>query len=593
MVNTNYSSWLYGSYVGTEEEPDTTFADRNAFINQFGSAMVGTVTRYMDDDLTEWMSPADYASLSDNQRTLLENNPALAVVARLSEENNWNAIQTNQAIFSIGGDELYKTGVAYNTNVNLNTGVGSGLSTQERVNNALADMNDAAKSPGLNISDATMESLARESVDNNYNSAQLLDKMFEQADSSDLLPGDIQGNAFMLLGTGNRYGVSLTLEQATEFATNVAKGEMTEAGIIAELANMGKESNPDLANVINAGVSVNDYNTRVNEIESMISVLGGNLSSEAISNIALNSLSSEFDTNQLTQAVTTAIGSDFGAGDILGTAQGILRVAESNSVMMDMTTATDLAVKFINGEISEVGINSQITSLGIQQNPEYQTLYELGYNVDAFESMKTEISTSASAYGLSFDDATLTNMATTALRNNYNETQIAQSILEQATPENVSDSGSLTADANNIKALANNYLYTVSDESALRYAIDIAAGKSTVEGLTSTFANSSAARYEFLRPTFDAGLTARDYFGSQIEALASTLEVDANSFSFGDADFVDYLIDESGDAPKARTTRETLKRARGSSAWLGTDNARGTLSSVTKMLSDVFGRSGI
>lgn len=593
MANTNYSSWLYGSYVGTEEEPDTTFADRNAFINQFGSAMVGTVTRYMDDDLTEWMSPADYASLSDNQRTLLENNPALAVVARLSEENNWNSIQTNQAIFSIGGDELYKTGVAYNTNVNLNTGVGSGLSTQERVNNALADMNDAAKSLGLNISDATMESLARESVDNNYNSAQLLDKMFEQADSSDLLPGDIQGNAFMLLGSGNRYGVSLTLEQATEFATNVAKGEMTEAGVIAELANMGKQSNPDLANVINAGVSVNDYNTRVNEIESMISVLGGNLSSEAISNIALNSLSSEFDTNQLTQAVTTAIGSDFGTGDILGTAQGILRVAESNSVTMDMTTATDLAVKFINGEISEVGINSQITSLGIQQNPEYQTLYELGYNVDAFESMKTEIGTSASAYGLSFDDATLTNMATTALRNNYNETQIAQSILEQATPENVSDSGSLTADANNIKALANNYLYTVSDESALRYAIDIAAGKSTVEGLTSTFANSSAARYEFLRPTFDAGLTARDYFGSQIEALASTLEVDANSFSFGDPDFVDYLIDESGDAPKARTTRETLKRARGSSAWLGTDNARGTLSSVTKMLSDVFGRSGI
>jgi hypothetical protein len=598
MANTNYSSWLgvaniygVGGAVGSVAPID----DKEAFVDMFGQESYALLTTLSNQGPEQWMTPAEYGAATDNDLTFLNENPYVGAVYALAEDKQWSTQQLNQALIAVGGIDLYKKVAIYQNNRLNPPPSGGGISNEQREANYIASISDTANKFGLVISDENIESLASEAISNNYNDVLLVDRMFEVADSSGLIPGDIEGNALFIVSQAYDYGVTMSLDEATALSSRVAQGELTDAGISAELAAMGREANPELITVINAGVSVNDFNSRTNEIRTLATSLGGSLSDEAISNMALNSLTSNFDTSQITRAVTTAIGStDFAAGDILGVSLGIVQTAEANNVTISQDVANELAIKFINGDISETGINSFITETGIQQNPQYQALYELGYNTDAFESQKAIIATAASNYGIQLADDSVGKIAMAALRGDYNDTQINNAILDMADTTAVEvGAGSLMAKAEALQSQASNYLFSLSDATALKYARDIARGTLDESSLNSVFANATGARYEFLRPAFDAGLNANDYFSSQIETLANTLELGSDQISLSNPKIMEYLIDESGDQPKARSTSAALRMARGSQDWLKTDNAKSSMSTVAKVLGDVFGRSGL
>jgi len=597
MADTDYSSWLgvanvYGS--GSAVGSIKPIENADSFIDLFGRENYALLTTYANQGPEQWMNPSVYGQLTDNELTFLNENPYVNAIGRLTNEQGWTDVQVNQAVNAVGGFDLYKKIAAHQSDTAI-TSTGGGVSDEQRKANYIASIGDTASKFGLVISDTNIESLASEAISNNYNDALLIDRMFDVADSSGLIPGDIEGNAIFIVSQAYDYGVTMSLDEATALSSRVAQGELTDAGISAELAAMGREANPELITVINAGVSVNDFNSRTNEIRTLATSLGGSLSDEAISNMALNSLTSNFDTSQITRAVTTAIGStDFAAGDILGVSLGIVQTAEANNVAISQDVANELAIKFINGDISETGINSFITETGIQQNPQYQALYELGYNTDAFESQKAIIATAASNYGIQLADDSVGKIAMAALRGDYNDAQINNAILDMADTTTVEvGAGSLMTKAEALQSQASNYLFSLSDATALKYAKDIARGTLDESSLNSVFANATGARYEFLRPAFDAGLNANDYFSSQIETLANTLELGGDQISLSDPKIMEYLIDESGDQPKARSTSAALRMARGSQDWLKTDNAKSSMSTVAKVLSDVFGRSGL
>lgn len=531
-----------------------------------------------------------FANMSDDEKAFWETHRDGLALFTLANVKGWEPSKLNNALITSG----VSTEIALFSAAQSSLSGGGGLTTAQQVTNLLAELRNQGETLGLTISDEALSQLANDAVTNKWNSAVIVDELISRSDQSTFRPGDITANEIIINRVAGQYRVELAEGEALELAQRLASGELSDDGLLAVLADKGKQANPQYATLYDMGVSINDYESNYNDIKILSSQLGITLTDDQINNLALNAVTNELSPSQLTNAVIGAGDTtDLAAGDILGNKLIILGAAEANNVMLSDDEAIDLAIKFSRGEITETGIQSYINNQGMMQNPQYAEAIRIGLDIDALQTQESAISDLGSQLGIALTEDQIKDFAQQAVRGNMSEGQIADLVLGSVSSVSDIAEGTLTAQGAEIKRLASAYMVGLSDEQANQYALDIARGEKTMSGLGSMFSASVSSRYDFLQPVIDKGFTVRDFFTPQIEAVANTLEIGSDTIDLSDPEMASFFIDESSGTPRALTTSETLRRARGSDGYWDTDNSRRTGAQIVSTLSRVFGVSGM
>lgn len=530
-----------------------------------------------------------FATMTDDEKSFWEDHREGLALFTLANLQGWDSSKLNNALVTSGfATELQLFNTAQSSSASY-----GGLTDEQKITNVLADLRNTGNTLGLTISDEALSQLASDAVSNNWNSSMIVDELISRSDQSTFRPGDITANEIIINRVAGQYRVDLDDGEALSLSQRLASGELSDEGVLAYLAEKGKEQNPEYAALYESGVNINDFESNYNDVKILSSQLGISLTDEQITNLALNSVTNELTPSQLTNAVISAGDTtDLAAGDILGNKLIILGAAEANNVSLSDEEAIDLAIQFSRGEITETGIQSYINNQGMMQNPDYAEAISIGLDVDALQTQESAIADLGAQLGIPLTEDQIKDLSQQAVRGNMSEGQIADLVLGTVSSVNDIAAGTLTAQGAEIKRLASAYMVGLSDEQANQYALDIAKGEKTMSGLGSMFSTSVSSRYEFLQPVIDKGFTVRDFFTPQIEAVARTLEIGADTIDLSDPDMANYFIDESSGSPRALTTSETLRRARGSDDYWDTDNSRRAGAQIVSTLSRVFGVSG-
>ena len=142
--------------------------------------------------------------------------------------------------------------------------------------------------------------------------------------------------------------------------------------------------------------------------------------------------------------------------------------------------------------------------------------------------------------------------------------------------------GQITEQMAQLKALARSYLSTMSDKDAQEFAVRIAEGSISREGVESMMRSEAKNRFSWLAPQIDSGLTPTDLFGSTRNAVAQELEIDPTQIDMNDprwSELTSPITD--GQTTRSMNFYEAQRWARQRSEWRLTDNANRSASELT------------
>lgn len=117
----------------------------------------------------------------------------------------------------------------------------------------------------------------------------------------------------------------------------------------------------------------------------------------------------------------------------------------------------------------------------------------------------------------------------------------------------------------------------------------IEAGKMTIEDATEAFKQAALAKYSYLKPQFDAGLSLRQVAAPGLSAIGSLLERDTNAISLDDPLVQKYLYGVDGKSVMPIYKYEAMLKQQ--NEWQFTKNARSTFSDLASFIGQKFGRN--
>lgn len=203
------------------------------------------------------------------------------------------------------------------------------------------------------------------------------------------------------------------------------------------------------------------------------------------------------------------------------------------------------------------------------------------------------ISDAAQRYGLRLSSAQIGSLAVETAKNGWSAEQQIDNILRNVNWETL-QGGDLTASRDRVRALASQYLIRLSEQTARDYAERIARGELTEEGVMSMFQSQAKARFSYMAPLIDQGVTPNDYFAPARDVIASTLEVGSDTIDMMDPKWMGVLEvkDEGSGQLRAATMNEAMLSARRRPEWVNTRNAQELTASMVSGLANAFGRAG-
>lgn len=204
----------------------------------------------------------------------------------------------------------------------------------------------------------------------------------------------------------------------------------------------------------------------------------------------------------------------------------------------------------------------------------------------------------ANQYGLRLSAGQITDLAYQSLKHGWASpegalgTQAIDSILRNIDWE-VLEGGTITDTRDRMKALAGQYMIRLSEQSAREYAERIARGELTEEGVRSMFQQKAVARYSYMAPLIEQGVTPADYFAQSRDVVASTLEVSPDSIDMMDPKWLGLLEvrDVASGELRAATQNEAMLAARRQPEFVRTRGAQELMASMATGLSAAMGRA--
>lgn len=210
---------------------------------------------------------------------------------------------------------------------------------------------------------------------------------------------------------------------------------------------------------------------------------------------------------------------------------------------------------------------------------------------NTIRSFETAILNRSSALGLKLDPETISYIATVAEAQNYSSEQLMASIVGLVDFKKI-ESGELTASIDSMKASANSYLISASDETLQDYAKKLATGAATAEGIESYFKAQAKAMNPWLAEYIDAGIAPEELLKPSRDMIARSLGIGAAEVDFLDERFMKMatVVDDKGNTRLANT-QELMRNVRNDSAWADTSEARTAATGLASTISRIFGRS--
>jgi len=212
------------------------------------------------------------------------------------------------------------------------------------------------------------------------------------------------------------------------------------------------------------------------------------------------------------------------------------------------------------------------------------------------ENMKATIKNMSESFGIQFDDGAITALATTVVRNDWAQDRLTNYIVGAVGGEGGWDrlkAGSLTKDVDAMKALANDNLLGLSDETARHYAQRIASGELDMDTVRQILRDNAKTSYSWAGPAIDSGISVRDFLMPSRDAIADELEMNANDVDLMDPKWLSMMqvADDKG-AVRAATQTELRQRARQDERFKDTTKARDLSADIAGLLRSVFEGSG-
>lgn len=179
--------------------------------------------------------------------------------------------------------------------------------------------------------------------------------------------------------------------------------------------------------------------------------------------------------------------------------------------------------------------------------------------------------TSQLGFQLSNDDAKW--IAGKVLREGWSDEQLRRYLGQMARQSGVG-AGQITDQAASFKALARSYLSTMSDSQAQEFAIRVAEGSLSREGVESLLRNEAKSRFTWLAPQIDSGMTPMDLFGATRNAVAQELEIDPGQIDMNDSNWSVLTAPVmDGNTTRSMNFYEAQRWARQRPEWRLTDRA--------------------
>lgn len=176
--------------------------------------------------------------------------------------------------------------------------------------------------------------------------------------------------------------------------------------------------------------------------------------------------------------------------------------------------------------------------------------------------------------GFNLPDNDVKWIAGRVLREGWSDDQLKRFLGSLARQSGIGP-GQVTEQAAQLKMLAKNYMSTMQDSQAMEYAIRISEGSLTREAAESMLRQEAKARFSWLAPQIDAGLSPMDLFGSTRNAVAQELEIDPNQIDFTNVKWsalTNPVKSEDGSL-RSMNFHEAQRWARQQAEWRFTDGA--------------------
>lgn len=197
--------------------------------------------------------------------------------------------------------------------------------------------------------------------------------------------------------------------------------------------------------------------------------------------------------------------------------------------------------------------------------------------------------------GLAFEPLDVNHVVETSLRLGMGAGEITRFIISMASTRGfrVSAMGTVQSDANQIMALAKQYLMPLTPAQARDYAMRVASGSLSMDGLTAFFADTARARFVNDRQmiaNLDRGLTVADVLGPVIGTVASELGLDPNAIDPTHPRFSVLLESRQADGSvRSMTPTEARIWARTQPEWDRSEGARSEGTQLATALLDFMG----
>ena len=207
------------------------------------------------------------------------------------------------------------------------------------------------------------------------------------------------------------------------------------------------------------------------------------------------------------------------------------------------------------------------------------------------QQVAAEINDRSRQLGLNLSPQQIGNLAVQVAQNGWTDTQMIDSLLRNVTWDEL-QGGEIWNTADRVKQVAGQFMVAVSDETAQQWAMQIARGEMTEDGVISILRNQARSRFGWMASQIDQGVTPSDYFAPVRDMIAATLETTPEAINMMDPKWISLMEvhDERSGEMRAATLHEAMMSARQRPEWMETKNAQELTSSMMMGLADAFGR---
>ncbi len=204
----------------------------------------------------------------------------------------------------------------------------------------------------------------------------------------------------------------------------------------------------------------------------------------------------------------------------------------------------------------------------------------------------TGIGDIAKRHGLNLNGNQIGALAVQAAQFGWSDEQTLDAILRNVSWGSL-EGGTITADRDRVKAIAGRYLVNIGDSTAQDWALRIARGEMTEDGVASILQSQAKARWGYMGDLIDQGIAPADFFAPVKATIANTLEITDDEVDLMAPQYLKMLEvhDPKTGQLRAATLNEAMLSARLDPRWAGTKNAQELTASATTSIAEKFGRA--